>query len=113
MTTREANSPAHAAATNADAAAKSPATASPRAAAEATEAAEADAPVAVTVVDCRRLHDNDYLFTLANGEFWRQAGGSTLRLGDCKFEATISKDFFGHKMTFDLNGRTVRVKRVQ
>lgn len=74
---------------------------------------EVPTTLAVRIVECRRLPDNDYLFKLDNGEYWRQNGGYRLRLRDCQFDATLEKDFFGYKLEFAHNGQKVRVKHVQ
>jgi hypothetical protein len=86
----------------------------------------ADAPVAATAaqpdnanqgipvksISCQRGHSDEYIFTLDNGEIWKQVGSNRVRVADCEFSAMIEKDFFGYKMIIDDKKLKFRVKRI-
>lgn len=52
-------------------------------------------------------------FYFENGQVWRQANYRMLRLGDCRFEVTLSDDNFGYSMYIPSKDRRVRVTRIR
>ena len=68
-----------------------------------------------TITECWHGRDNRWYFRFSNGQIWRQSNADRLRLKECNFPATISRDGFGYKMRIEVQGRekTVRVGRVK
>ena len=69
--------------------------------------------IRATVTKCRQDANDKYYFYFDNGEVWKQSDGKRVRLRDCSFDVTITKDFFGHKMRPDGEKWRIRVARVK
>jgi hypothetical protein len=65
------------------------------------------------VVDCRLGNAGKIYFIFDNGQIWQQSDERRVRLDDCDFAATISKDMFGYKLRPEDGGRGVRISRVR
>jgi hypothetical protein len=65
------------------------------------------------LVDCPRGRSSKLAFYFDNGQVWRQTDSKRLSWSECTFDVTITKDFFGYKMTRDDENRTVRIERVE
>ena len=63
------------------------------------------------VTSCKEGYYGDLYFVFDNGQVWKHTGSRRLRLKDCNFNATITKDGFGYKMRADGVDGTIRVKR--
>lgn len=103
--------PASAAAAS-TAAVATPASSVPAAAEATPKPDDADRGVPVKSISCQRGHSNEYIFSLDNGEIWKQVGSNRIRLSSCEFSGHIEKDFFGYKMIVDGENVKFRVKRL-
>ena len=65
------------------------------------------------VTDCRQDAAKKWYFFFDNGQVWKQKNSDTLRIRDCEFEATITKDIFGYKMQIDGEGKKIRIGRIR
>jgi len=65
------------------------------------------------VTECRKDSSNKLYFVFDNGQVWKQRSDSSLRLRDCDFAATITKDGLGYKMRIDGEGKKIRIGRVR
>ncbi len=65
------------------------------------------------VTDCRQDAAKKWYFFFDNGQVWKQKNSDRLRIRDCEFEATITKDFFGYKMQIDGEGKRIRIGRIR
>jgi hypothetical protein len=74
---------------------------------------DAESGVPVNVVSCQTGASDEYIFTLDNGEVWKQVSSKRLRLPDCNFSARIDRDFFGYKMVLEEDNTKLRVKRLR
>lgn len=72
-----------------------------------------DAPVVARVVSCVKDVRKDYSFYLEGGQVWKQISDKKLSYGECDFNVTISKDFFGYKMQVEGEKGRFRVKRMR
>jgi hypothetical protein len=69
--------------------------------------------VQARVVRCLEQYNEKFLFYFDNGQVWKQKTDKRLTYDeDCRFDITISKDFFGYKMETP-EGRTIRISRVK
>lgn len=66
-----------------------------------------------TVVECRQDARNDTYFYFDNGQVWKQKTDSRIKFGDCNFDVTITRDFFGYKMQLVGEGRRIRISRIR
>ena len=66
-----------------------------------------------TVTSCGESVDGRYLFYFDNGQIWKQANDKRLYFRDCKFDVTITKDFFGYKMQQVGEKKRIRIKRMR
>ena len=66
-----------------------------------------------TLTRCGKAANGRYLFYFDNGQVWRQSNDGRLNLGDCKFDVTITKDFFGYKMQQVGEKKRIRIKRIR
>ena len=64
-----------------------------------------------TITSCRKGHFDDWYFTFDNGQVWKEMVRRKLRLKECNFSATITKDVFGHNMKVDAFEKAIRIKR--
>ena len=74
---------------------------------------EKEGPVRGTLNDCREGPTGKWYFYFDNGQVWEQRDNDRVNLGECNFEVTISKDFFGYKMELPDTGNKIRVGRVK
>ncbi len=65
------------------------------------------------VVECREQRSGKYVFYFANGQIWQQKDSTRVSWRDCSFEVTITKDFFGYRMTRDGEKRRIRIARIK
>jgi len=65
------------------------------------------------VISCREDLTSKYRFYFDNGQIWRQKDNKRITWDKCEFDVTISKDFFGYKMTPEGEKRHIRVARIQ
>ena len=78
-----------------------------------TEARE-EIKVSATVTRCSESVDKGrYFFYFSNGQVWKQSKNDRVHFGDCSFDVTITKDFFGYKMQEVGEKRRIRIKRVK
>jgi hypothetical protein len=68
-------------------------------------------PIYGHVRSCQESSDNRWFFIFANGDVWKQSGGTVRRFSDCDFDVVIRKDLFGYKMTIEGDDKRVRVRR--
>ena len=66
-----------------------------------------------TVIECRQDVHRKYYFHFVNGQVWKQKGNNRLSFGECRFDVTITKDFFGYKMQADGEDRRIRIARIK
>ena len=66
-----------------------------------------------TVVRCAKDATKKYLFYFDNGQVWKQKDNTNIRWKECAFDVTITKDFFGYRMTPAGETRRVRISRVK
>lgn len=66
-----------------------------------------------TVVECLQDARNDTYFYFDNGQVWKQKTDSRIKFGDCNFDVTITRDFFGYKMQLVGEARRIRIARVR
>ena len=66
-----------------------------------------------TVVECRQDARNDTYFYFDNGQVWKQKTDSRIKFGDCNFDVTITRDFFGYKMQLVGEARRIRISRIR
>jgi hypothetical protein len=66
-----------------------------------------------TVVRCTKDATKKYLFYFDNGQVWKQKDNTNFRWKDCAFDVTITKDFFGYRMTPVGETRRVRIARLK
>lgn len=67
-----------------------------------------------TVTHCehnRRL--NEFFFFLENGQVWKMSNFRRPVVGECRFDVTIEKDFFGFRMDIPSEDASFRVSRVR
>ena len=62
------------------------------------------------MASCRENADGIWYFTLENGQVWEQSSRGYHRFEQCTVDVSITKDFFGYKMTIE-GGKTLRVRR--
>ncbi|MGI9236002.1 MAG: hypothetical protein ACR2QZ_01310 [Woeseiaceae bacterium] len=65
------------------------------------------------VVRCQQDIRKKYLFYFDNGQIWKQKDNKRITWDECEFDVTISKDFFGYKMTPEGENRHIRVARTK
>lgn len=73
----------------------------------------AEGTVRATLTDCRKGPTGKWHFFLDNGQVWEQRDNDRLHSRECDFDVTISKDFFGYKMTLPDSDNKIRVARVK
>ena len=66
-----------------------------------------------TVVRCTKDATKKYLFYFDNGQVWKQKDNTNIRWKECAFDVTITKDFFGYRMTPVGETRRVRIARLK
>jgi pyruvate/2-oxoglutarate dehydrogenase complex dihydrolipoamide acyltransferase (E2) component len=66
-----------------------------------------------TVVRCAKDATKKYLFYFDNGQVWKQKDNTNIRWKECAFDVTITKDFFGYRMTPVGETRRVRIARLK
>jgi len=66
-----------------------------------------------TVVRCTQDVRKKYLFYFDNGQIWKQKDNTKIRWKECAFDVTITRDFFGYRMTPVGETRRVRIARVK
>ena len=66
-----------------------------------------------TVTRCTENVDGRYVFYFENGQVWKQAKDNRLYFRECRFDVTITKDFFGYKMQQVGEKKRIRIKRVR
>jgi hypothetical protein len=64
-----------------------------------------------TITSCEKGAYGNWYFTFDNGQIWKEVVDRKLRFKDCNFSATITEDFFGHKMKVDAYKKPIRIKR--
>ena len=69
--------------------------------------------VSATVTRCSESADGRYVFYFSNGQVWKQSKNDRVHFGDCNFDVTITKDFFGYKMQQEGENRRIRIKRLK
>jgi hypothetical protein len=69
--------------------------------------------VSATVTRCSESVGGRHFFYFSNGQVWKQSKNDRVHFGDCKFDITITKDFFGYKMQEVGEKRRIRIKRVK
>ena len=72
-----------------------------------------EGPVRGKLTDCREGPTGKWYFYFDNGQVWEQRDSDRLRFNECKFEVTISKDFFGYKMELPDSDNKIRIARVK
>jgi hypothetical protein len=72
-----------------------------------------EGPARGTLTDCRKGPTGKWYFYFDNGQVWEQRDNDRVHLGECNFDVTISKDFFGYKMEMPDSDNKVRVARVK
>jgi hypothetical protein len=65
------------------------------------------------VSSCREDNGGQHRFYFDNGQIWKQKDNKRIPWRECDFDVTISKDFFGYKMTPATGDRTIRISRIQ
>ena len=63
------------------------------------------------ITSCKKGYYGDWYFIFDNGQVWKDVNNRDHRFKECNFNATITKDAFGHKMRIDGVEKTIRVKR--
>jgi hypothetical protein len=64
-----------------------------------------------TVKSCQEGRYGDWYFIFENGQVWKDVSDRRLRFDECKFDVTITEDFFGYKMRIDALDKTIAVRR--
>ena len=82
---------------------------------ERVEPAQREKPeYAARVVRCERSQQSGQTyFYLDNDQVWKQANYRRMSLGDCNFDARLTKDAFGYELYIPEKDRTVRVSRIR
>lgn len=70
-------------------------------------------PVRATLTDCREGPSGKWYFYLDNGQVWEQRDNDRFNMSHCSGEVTISKDFFGYKISFSGTKNKIRAGRVK
>ena len=65
------------------------------------------------VVRCEGASDGRYFFHLDNGEVWKQVKADRKSYKDCDFSITVTRDWFGYKMSTEDSKRPMRISRVR
>ena len=69
---------------------------------------------ATRIVKCERSSQSGQtFFFFDNDQVWKQANYRRMSLGDCKFDARLTKDAFGYELYIPEKDRTVRVSRIR
>ena len=89
-----------------------PASAAPVAAAPSKSGSDNDTWQA-RVVRCQGASDGRYFFHLDNGEVWKQVKADRKSYKDCDFSITVTRDWFGYKMSTEDSKRPMRISRVR
>ena len=63
------------------------------------------------VRSCAADMDGIWRFTFDDGQVWQQSSRGRHRFEGCNFDVTITRDFFGYKMSID-GDKTLRVRRL-
>ena len=63
------------------------------------------------ITSCKKGRYGDWYFIFDNGQVWKVVNNRNLRFKECNFNATITRDTFGHKLQIDGVEKTIRVKR--
>ncbi len=72
-----------------------------------------EGPVQGRLTECRKGPTGKWYFYFDNGQVWEQRDNDRLHSRECDFDVTISKDFFGYKMTLPDSDNKIRVARVK
>ena len=72
-----------------------------------------EGPVQGRLTNCRKGATGKWYFYFDNGQVWEQRDNDRVHLKECDFDVTISKDFFGYKMTLPDSDNKIRVARVK
>jgi hypothetical protein len=65
------------------------------------------------VNSCREDSGGQHRFYFENGQIWKQKDNKRIPWRECDFDVTISKDFFGYKMSPTTEKRTIRISRIK
>ena len=65
------------------------------------------------VTKCQQDASNKWYFYFDNGQVWKQRSGNRLRIRECDFGVTITKDSFGYRMQIDGETRKIRIGRIR
>lgn len=65
------------------------------------------------VVRCEESFDGRFFFHLDNGEVWKQVKADRKSYKDCDFPITVTRDWFGYKMSTEDSKRPIRISRIR
>jgi hypothetical protein len=65
------------------------------------------------VKSCREDSGGQHRFYFENGQIWKQKDNKRIPWRECDFDVTISKDFFGYKMSPTTEKRSIRISRIK
>ena len=63
------------------------------------------------ITSCKKGHYGDWFFNFDNGQVWKEVSRRKLEFEECNFDATITKDLFGYKLSIAALEKPIRVKR--
>jgi hypothetical protein len=74
---------------------------------------QGDIVVSGKITFCKEGQFGNWLFLFEDGQVWQEVNNRKHRFKDCDFDATITRDGFGHKLQIDGYEKTLRVKRTR
>lgn len=63
------------------------------------------------ITSCKKGYDKQWYFYFDNGQVWKQVDNRPIRLKNCDFAATITRDSMGYRMQVPDKNRKIRIKR--
>lgn len=60
---------------------------------------------------CKKGHYGDWYFIFDDGQVWKEVSRRKLQFEDCDFDATITTDVFGYKLSIDALEKPIRIRR--